>query len=117
MVAFKGSDVEISNYITKLSHEEETRVADRTSQAHSKDISDPTYHAEATDQNVAQDVSKFEFKIGNMKSKLDEIRSSENTKSIDRQTFLENVQKLDQEMMEQAQREMDKRKSEQRAGV
>ena len=49
MVAFKGSDVEISNYITKLSHDEETKVADLQSQTYSKDLSDPTYHAEATD--------------------------------------------------------------------
>ena len=54
MVEVKGYDIEISNYISKMSGDDGTTVLNLQSQTQSRDLSEPTYHAvEATDQNPA----------------------------------------------------------------
>ena len=77
----RNQDIEISNYISKVTDLEGSRDRVNQSQAYrnqeqSNNTSEPTYNAIENDKVIQQDVSNFEFKIGNMRAKLDRIRTN-----------------------------------------
>ena len=77
----EARDVEISNYISKATDVEGSREKQNQSNIYQKhgesnNTSEPTYNAVENEKAIQQDVCNFEFKIGNMRAKLDRIRSN-----------------------------------------
>ena len=79
-----------------MSRERENQYQAFQKHGESHTTSEPTYNANENEKVIQQDVNNFEFKIGNMRAKLDRIRSNiTNERPMDKRQLQENINRLD----------------------